>query len=101
MTDLGRWLPTAFGVLTAVALVQNVAIAKSAPEINQIAQAITVRVAFGKGNGSGILLQRDGDAYESISYNRREDILKQNPDSLFPPMIRRSSQGLTSNNLEI
>jgi hypothetical protein len=58
MTDLGQWFPTAFSVLTAVALVQNVAIAKSAPEINQIAQAITVRIAVGQGNGSGILLQR-------------------------------------------
>jgi tetratricopeptide (TPR) repeat protein len=67
MTDLGRWLPTAFGVLTAVALVQNVAIAKSAPEINQIAQAITVRIAVGEGNGSGILLQRDGDVYTVLT----------------------------------
>jgi tetratricopeptide (TPR) repeat protein len=67
MTDLGRWFPTAFGVLTAVALVQNVAIAKSAPEINQIAQAITVRVALGKENGSGILLQRDGAVYTVLT----------------------------------
>jgi tetratricopeptide (TPR) repeat protein len=67
MTDLGRWLPTAFGVLTAVALVQNVAIAKSAPEINQIAQAITVRIAVGAENGSGILLQRDGDVYTVLT----------------------------------
>jgi V8-like Glu-specific endopeptidase len=67
MTDLGRWLPTAFSVLTAVALVQNVAVAKSAPEINQIAQAITVRIAVGQGNGSGILLQKDGDVYTVLT----------------------------------
>jgi tetratricopeptide (TPR) repeat protein len=67
MTDLGRWLPTAFSVLTAVALAQNVAIAKSAPEINQIAQAITVRIAVGKENGSGILLQKDGDVYTVLT----------------------------------
>jgi tetratricopeptide (TPR) repeat protein len=67
MTDLGRWLPTAFGVLTAVALVQNVAVAKSAPEINQIAQAITVRIAVGQGNGSGILLQKNGDIYTVLT----------------------------------
>jgi tetratricopeptide (TPR) repeat protein len=67
MTDLGRWLPTAFSVLTAVALVQNVAVAKSAPEINQIAQAITVRIAVGQGNGSGILLQKDRDVYTVLT----------------------------------
>jgi tetratricopeptide (TPR) repeat protein len=67
MTDLGRWLPTAFGVLTAVALVQNVAVAKSATEINKIAEAITVRIAVEKGNGSGILLQKDGDVYTVLT----------------------------------
>jgi tetratricopeptide (TPR) repeat protein len=67
MTDLGRCLPTAFSVLTAVALVQNVAVAKSAPEINQIAQAITVRIAVGQGNGSGILLQKDRDVYTVLT----------------------------------
>jgi S1-C subfamily serine protease len=67
MTDLGQWLPTAFSVLTAVALVQNVAVAKSAPEINQIAQAITVRIAVGQGNGSGILLQKNGDIYTVLT----------------------------------
>jgi tetratricopeptide (TPR) repeat protein len=67
MTDLGRCLPTAFSVLTAVALVQNVAVAKSAPEINQIAQAITVRIAVGQGNGSGILLQKDGAIYTVLT----------------------------------
>jgi tetratricopeptide (TPR) repeat protein len=67
MTDLGRWLPTAFSVLTAVALVQNVALAKSATEIYKIAQAITVRIAVGAENGSGILLQRDGDVYTVLT----------------------------------
>jgi tetratricopeptide (TPR) repeat protein len=67
MTDLGRWLPTAFSVLTAVALVQNVAVAKSATEINKIAEAITVRIAVEKGNGSGILLQKDGDIYTVLT----------------------------------
>jgi hypothetical protein len=37
MTDLGRWLPTAFSVLIAVAFVRNIVVAKSAPEVNQIA----------------------------------------------------------------
>jgi Trypsin-like peptidase domain/TPR repeat len=67
MTDVGRWLPTAFSLLTVVALVQNVAVAKSAPEINQIAQAITVRIAVGEGNGSGILLKKDGDVYTVLT----------------------------------
>jgi tetratricopeptide (TPR) repeat protein len=67
MTDLGRWLPTAVSMLMTVALVQNVAVAKSAPEINQIAQAITVRIAVDKGNGSGLLLQKDEDIYTVLT----------------------------------
>jgi hypothetical protein len=61
MGYFGSWLPTTVGVVTAVALVQNVALAKTAAEVNQIAQAITVKI--GKGNGSGILLQKNGDVY--------------------------------------
>jgi tetratricopeptide (TPR) repeat protein len=97
MTDLGRWLPTAFSVLTAVALVQNVAVAKSAPEINQIAQAITVRIAVGQGNGSGILLQKDGDVYTVLTAahvvkkatNRRLTIVTADDIEYQPIEVRR------------
>jgi tetratricopeptide (TPR) repeat protein len=67
MTDSEKWLPIAFSMFTTVALMQNVAVAKSAPEINQIAQAITVRIALGEGNGSGILLKKDGDIYTVLT----------------------------------
>jgi hypothetical protein len=50
MVYLGSWLPTV-GAVAMVALVQNVAVAKTAREVNQIAQAITVKVAVGQGNG--------------------------------------------------
>jgi tetratricopeptide (TPR) repeat protein len=97
MTDLGRWLPTAFSVLTAVDLVQNVAVAKSAPEINQIAQAITVRIAVGEENGSGILLQRDGDVYTVLTAahvvrkatERRLTIMTADDKQYQPTEIRR------------
>jgi Trypsin-like peptidase domain/TPR repeat len=42
-------------------------VAKSATEINKIAEAITVRIAVEKGNGSGILLQKDGDIYTVLT----------------------------------
>jgi tetratricopeptide (TPR) repeat protein len=66
MVYLGSWLPTV-GAVAMVALVQNVAVAKTAREVNQIAQAITVKVAVGQGNGSGILLQKNGDVYTVLT----------------------------------
>jgi tetratricopeptide (TPR) repeat protein/V8-like Glu-specific endopeptidase len=50
-----------------VALVQPVALAKSATEVNQIAEAITVKIAAGRKNGSGILLQKQGDVYTVLT----------------------------------
>ena len=67
MGYLGNWLPTTFGVLTIVALVQNAAVAKTAREVNQIAQAITVKIAAGQGNGSGILMQKNGDVFTVLT----------------------------------
>jgi tetratricopeptide (TPR) repeat protein/V8-like Glu-specific endopeptidase len=67
MGYFGSWLPTAVGAMAMVALVQNVAVAKTAREVNQIAQAITVKVAVGQGNGSGILLQKNGDVYTVLT----------------------------------
>ncbi len=76
MGYLGRWLPTTIGVASIVITVQQVAMAKTAQEVNQIAQAITVKVSYTKkeswgedslGNGSGILLQRAGDVYTVLT----------------------------------
>jgi tetratricopeptide (TPR) repeat protein/V8-like Glu-specific endopeptidase len=66
MGYFGSWLPTV-GAAAMVALVQNVAVAKTAREVNQIAQAITVKVAVGQSNGSGILLQKNGDIYTVLT----------------------------------
>jgi tetratricopeptide (TPR) repeat protein/V8-like Glu-specific endopeptidase len=66
------WLPVA-GAMVTVALVHSVAVAKTAQEVNQIAEAITVRINFpatsnrGTGNGSGILLQKNGDVYTVLT----------------------------------
>jgi tetratricopeptide (TPR) repeat protein len=67
MGYFGSWLPTTVGVVTAVALVQNVALAKTSAEVNQIAQAITVKIGIGTGNGSGMLLQKNGDVYTVLT----------------------------------
>jgi tetratricopeptide (TPR) repeat protein len=66
MGYLGNWLPTA-GVVAAVALVQSAVLAKSATEVNDIAQAIAVKIATTSGNGSGILLQKQGDVYTILT----------------------------------
>jgi tetratricopeptide (TPR) repeat protein/V8-like Glu-specific endopeptidase len=66
MGYLGSWLPTV-GVVAAVALVQSAVLAKSPTEVNDIAQAIAVKIATTGGNGSGILLQKQGDVYTILT----------------------------------
>jgi tetratricopeptide (TPR) repeat protein len=76
MGYLGRWLPTTIRVVAIVMVAQQSALAKTAQEVNQIAQAITVKVSYTKreswgednsSNGSGILLQQVGDVYTVLT----------------------------------
>jgi tetratricopeptide (TPR) repeat protein len=67
MGYMGNWLPTTIGVVAMVVVLQQGALAKTAREINQIAKAITVSISFPGGNGSGILLRRDGDVYTVLT----------------------------------
>jgi tetratricopeptide (TPR) repeat protein len=60
-----RW--SIMSTIAMVALVQSVAVAETSQAINQIAQAITVKIAYGNGNGSGILLRKDGDVYTVLT----------------------------------
>jgi tetratricopeptide (TPR) repeat protein len=65
VTDRFGWL--AWGVGISVALVQPGVLAKSATEVNDIAQAIAVKISTTDGNGSGILLQKQGDVYTILT----------------------------------
>jgi tetratricopeptide (TPR) repeat protein len=51
----------------AVASGQPTMLAKSAVEVNEIAQAITVSIIASDSNGSGILLQKQGDVYTILT----------------------------------
>jgi tetratricopeptide (TPR) repeat protein len=52
-----------------IALVQSVAYAesKTAEQVNDIAAGITVQIAGGKREGSGVLLQQEGDVYTVLT----------------------------------
>jgi S1-C subfamily serine protease len=63
--DRFSWL--AWGVGISVILVQPVALAKTAVQINDVAQAITVKISASTSSGSGILLQRQGDVYTVLT----------------------------------
>ncbi len=52
---------------TNIALLQNVAAAKSAVEVGEIATAIIVEIKTANKIGSGILLQRQGDTYTILT----------------------------------
>jgi tetratricopeptide (TPR) repeat protein/S1-C subfamily serine protease len=60
---------TAAFVGTTVALIQPVAAAKSASEIQSIARAVTVEIKRQKqqDNGSGIIIQKQGDLYTLVT----------------------------------
>jgi tetratricopeptide (TPR) repeat protein len=63
--DRFSWL--AWGVGISVILVQPVALAKTAVQVNDVAQAITVKISASTSSGSGILLQRQGDVYTVLT----------------------------------
>jgi tetratricopeptide (TPR) repeat protein/V8-like Glu-specific endopeptidase len=71
MEYLGNWLPTPIAVVALLVVTQQAVLAKTSREIGQIAQAITVNVPFvnkdGQGNGSGVLLQKNGDVYTVLT----------------------------------
>ncbi len=56
-----------FGVAATIPLVQTVAIAKSAVEINRVAESITVMITEPNNQGSGVILQRQGDVYTVLT----------------------------------
>jgi tetratricopeptide (TPR) repeat protein len=62
------FLPAIFGIGATISLIQSTATAKSAIEIGEIAKAITVRITSDiGGNGSGIILQQQGDVYTVLT----------------------------------
>jgi V8-like Glu-specific endopeptidase len=63
--DRFSWL--AWGVGISVILVQPVALAKTAVQVNDVAQAITVKISASTSSGSGILLQRQGAVYTVLT----------------------------------
>jgi tetratricopeptide (TPR) repeat protein len=55
------------GAVATIPLVQMAASAKSATEINKIAQSITVMISESGGQGSGVILQKQGDVYTVLT----------------------------------
>jgi Tfp pilus assembly protein PilF/V8-like Glu-specific endopeptidase len=91
--DRFSWL--AWGVGISVALVQPAVLAKSATEVNDIAQAISVKISTTNGNGSGILLQKQGDVYTILTAahvvkNGRASYTITTPDGRTYPPIANS-----------
>jgi serine protease Do len=65
MAVRSSWLLGSLG--TVIVLVQPAVLAKSVTEVNRIAWAITVQIATARGNGSGILLQRQDGVYTVLT----------------------------------
>jgi tetratricopeptide (TPR) repeat protein len=65
-SKIAQWVGL-IGIAATIPLVQTVAAAKSSVEINRIAKAITVLITSSKGQGSGVILQQQGDVYTVIT----------------------------------
>jgi tetratricopeptide (TPR) repeat protein len=55
------------GVVATIPLVQSIAIAKTSVEIADTARAITVLISDGSSQGSGVILQHQGDIYTILT----------------------------------
>ncbi|WP_295614597.1 tetratricopeptide repeat-containing serine protease family protein, partial [Chamaesiphon sp. GL140_3_metabinner_50] len=55
------------GVAATIPLVQTVAVAKSSVEMHRIGKAITVLITSNDGQGSGVILQHQGDIYTVLT----------------------------------
>jgi Flp pilus assembly protein TadD len=63
------------GISVTISLVQTIAVAKTPPEIGEIAKAITVLIADDNGQGSGVILQRQGDIYTVLTDEIQHQII--------------------------
>jgi tetratricopeptide (TPR) repeat protein len=57
----------AIGGLAAIPIVCTASVAASAPEIAKIAKSVSVQVSEAKRQGSGVILQREGDVYTVLT----------------------------------
>ncbi|WP_310482755.1 serine protease, partial [Chamaesiphon sp. VAR_48_metabat_403] len=91
------------GAVATIPLVQMAASAKSATEINKIAQSITVMISASGSQGSGVILQKQGDIYTVLTAahvvkNKSVSYSLVAPDGqkyqIIPGSIRRPTQDI-------
>lgn len=63
---IAQWIGL-IGIAATIPLVQTVAVAKSPVEIARIAKEVTVLITSQKGQGSGVILQQQGDIYTVLT----------------------------------
>ena len=63
---ISQWVGL-IGVAATIPLVQTVATAKSSVEVAETARTITVLITTPSGQGSGVILQREGDVYTVLT----------------------------------
>ncbi len=63
---ISQWVGL-IGIAATIPLVQTVAVAKTASEVGDVATSITVLITNSSGNGSGVLLQHQGNVYTVLT----------------------------------
>ena len=103
MTNKSIFWAGLVGAAATIPLVQMSASAKSATEINKIAQSITVMISEPGSQGSGVILQKQGDVYTVLTAAhvvKKKDISYSlvTPDGqkhqIIPDSIRRPTQDI-------
>jgi tetratricopeptide (TPR) repeat protein len=90
---ISQWIGL-IGIAATIPLVQTVAVAKSPVEINRIAKSITVLITSSSGQGSGVILQRQGGVYTVLTaahvVRKKVDYKITTPDNLQYEVISSS-----------
>jgi Spy/CpxP family protein refolding chaperone len=93
LAKASRWIGIV-GILIPIPLLQTISVAKTSVDIGENARVITVRITESENQGSGVIIQRQGDIYTVLTsahvVRRNTEYTITTPDDIQHPIISRS-----------
>jgi len=89
------------GTISSIALVQPAALALTASQIDQIAEAVTVRIDTPGSSGSGVIIQREGNIYTVLTARHVIDSIRGNEEAyVIPASDERQSYRVINSSIQ-
>ena len=89
------------GTISSIALVQPAALALTASQIDQIAEAVTVRIDTPGSSGSGVIIQREGNIYTVLTARHVIDSIRGNEEAyVIPASDERQSYRINNRSIQ-